>query len=148
MKDMKIPDLQWLAVYNDEAKLLQNYGKGIEGKESTFKDIDQTKLKKLFLVGGQLNENLMRSLFIDVEEQLISIFGVKFYIEFPRDKEGNKVKGKLVYFRRVKKDFTPDKGIITIVRHCIGLQANIDGVNHQQYLFINEDGTFTLSQKK
>ena len=139
MNDIQTLDFEWKAVYKDGSELIQNYGKGVNGGEHNFSHINQKQVKEFFLNS---------SFSVNIEEQSISILDLKFYVEFPRNKNGEKVKGKLVYFRRIKKDFTPDKGVITDIRYCIGLQANIDGVNYQQYVFINNDKTFTLSQLK
>ena len=127
-------DLEWKAVYENGEALKQEYG---TKNEKNFGHIDLDKVKEFWL-----GKNVR----INVKEQYFVINGLKFFVEFPRNKSGEKAKGKLVYFRRTRNDFTPNKGIITTVRYCLGLQANIDGVNHQQYVFINTDGTFTLSQ--
>lgn len=133
-------ELEWIATYNDGSELKQNYEKE---NEHHFGHIDQERLTIFRLV----NKEGKPIAAINIKDQKLAISGGRFFIEFPRDKDGNKVKGKLVYFRRVRNDFTPN-GIIVSVRYCLGLQANIDGKNYQQYVFINNDGTFTLSQQK
>jgi len=136
-------DFEWVAVYNDKTELKQNFGKG-EPEEHHFGHIDLNNLDlfQLEYIDGS------RPFAVSVKGQYIEIFGKRFYIEFPRDSAGQIVKGKLVYFRRVRNDFTPDRGIIITVKHRIGLQAKIDGINKQQFIFINSDGSFTLSQQK
>jgi hypothetical protein len=134
-------ELEWLAEYTDDSALRQNYQRE---DEHHFGHIDQDKLSVFWLIDSATGEKLFG---VDVHEQTILVGDVPFIVEFPRTKAGEPVKGKLVYFRRVRNDFAPE-GITTTVRYAIGLQANIDGRNHQQYLFINMDGTFTLSQQK
>lgn len=136
-------ELEWLVIYDDGTELKQNYDKGDAGDEHNFGHIDQDRLREFWLV----DETGERHFGVNVRTQSIMIGDVQFYVEFPRDKEGHEIDGKLVYFRRIKNDFAPE-GITTTVRYCIGLQANIDGRNRQQYLFVNMDGSFTLSQQK
>lgn len=133
-------ELEWLAEYNDGSTLHQRYE---QTGEKTFGDIDQSKLKQFWLVDSTGDKHFG----IDIEKQSILIGDVPFIVEFPRNKAGEVMTGKLVYFRRIRNDFAPE-GTVTTVRYAIGFQANIDGRNVQQYLFVNMDGTFTLSQQK
>lgn len=128
-------DLEWKAVYENGEVLKQKYG---TKNEKNFGHIDLDKVKEFWLGA---------SVCVNMKEQYFIVNGLKFYVEFPRNKSSEKVKGKLVYFRRIRNDFAPTGTVISI-RYCLGLQANIDGVNYQQYLFINNDGSYTLSQKK
>lgn len=140
--------LEWVAVYNDGSELWQHYGKP---DEKHFGHIDLDKLTHLLLVDEDGNKEFG----IDVDKQAIMIGGYPFVVEFPRDCDGKVVKGKIVYFRRNRVDVGPEGQVIT-VRYALGFQANImlQGKhgryekNFQQYLFINNDGTFTLSQQK
>lgn len=133
-------ELEWIAEYRDGTTLKQKYE---QSEEKTFGDIDQSKLKQFWLADA----NGEKHFGIDIDYQSIMIGDVQFIVEFPRNKAGEPMTGKLVYFRRVRNDFAPE-GVTTTVRYAIGFQANIDGRNVQQYLFINMDGTFTLSQQK
>lgn len=144
-------DFEWRAIYNDGTKLYQHYGVGNEKGEHHFGHIDQEKL-----VAFQLVAKDGKMFFgVDLLTQSIIILGLVFHVEFPRDHENNVCKGKLVYFRRVRHDFTAN-GTVTGVRYVLGLQAAVSqttkkGVvarNYQQYVFVNPDGTFTLSQSK
>ena len=134
-------ELEWLAEYTDGYTMSQNAD---QEDEHNFGHIDQDKLENFWLVDSSSDEKMFG---VNVKTQAIILGDIPFYIEFPRTKAGTEVTGKLVYFRRIRNDFTPE-GVITSVRYAIGLQANIDGRNHQQYLFVNMDGTFTLSQQK
>lgn len=136
-------ELEWSVLYKDHTELNQNFGVGEENGEHHFGHIDQDNLL-LFILGSKEDPRLFT---VDIEDQTIEIAGLIFHIEFPHDQNGDIVKGKLVYFRRNRVDFIPEGPDIS-VKYCIGLQANIDGKNFQQYVFINPDGTFTLSQQK
>lgn len=133
--------LEWLAEYGPDDCLKQDADLPTERH---FGHIDQSRLEHFWLVDSETGE---KHYGVDIKRQAIMIGDVPFLVEFPRTKAGEVVTGKLVYFRRVRNDFAPE-GITTTVRYCIGFQANVDGRNHQQYLFINMDGTFTLSQQK
>jgi hypothetical protein len=133
-------EIEWLAVYSDNETLKQNYD--INGGNH-FGHIDKDRLKSFWLV----NKSGERILGVDVVEQCFIVDDKKMYVDFPRNRNNESVKGKLVYFRRIKNVFEQTGTIVTF-RHCLGLQANVDGSNYQQYIFINEDNTFTLSQKK
>lgn len=142
-------ELEWLVEYKDGTTLLQNYEKP---DEHHFGHIVLEEVSRFWLVGPEGEKHFG----VDLERQAIMVGDVPFLVEFPRDADGHVVKGKLVYFRRIRNDFTPDGTIVT-VRYAIGLQARLTsrssgGVesvqNVQQYLFINNDGTFSLSQAK
>lgn len=134
-------ELEWLAEYGPNDSIRQNYQKP---DEKTFGDIDHDRLEWFWLVDVATGQ---KHFGISVKKQAIYIGDVPFYVEFPRNKRGEVVTGKLVYFRRIRNDFAPE-GTITTIRYAIGLQANIDGHNRQQYLFVNMDGSFSLSQEK
>ena len=137
-------DLEWNVYYKDGTYLKQNYGKGEKNEEHNFSHIKLDEVNEFRL----MNKDGDVFAIVDSDNQEIHINGTVFKVEFPRDKNGKEVKGKLVYFRRIRNDFTPDRGVVQTIKYCIGLQANIDGVNKQQYVFINSDGSFTLSQQK
>lgn len=139
-------ELEWLAIYTDGTSLAQNYGVGRENGERHFGDIDLEKLALFCLV-----ENEVRHFSLDVKNQAILIGEVPFFVEFPRNVDNTKADSKIVYFRRVRNDFHPE-GTVTTVRYAIGFQAVVQleryKKNFQQYLFINGDGSFSLSQEK
>jgi hypothetical protein len=139
----KTIDLEFLVVYKDGTTLEQRYNVGKEFGEKHFGDIELDKVKEFHLVDRNGNKHYT----VNVERQSIFIKGLEFKVQFPRDKEGKEVKGKLVYYRRIRNDFNPE-GIKTNVTYLIGFQALIDGVNKQQYIYVNPDGTFTLSQQR
>jgi len=133
-------DLDWLAVYENGDSLKQNYGKK---DEKNFGDIDLAKLNEFWLVDKEGNQDYG----LLPNAQCIVVNGYRFNVDFPRNKKGKEVKPRIVYFRRIRNDFRPE-GQVIVVRYVIGYQAKIDGINYQQYVFINPDSTFTLSQKK
>lgn len=72
-----------------------------------------------------------------------------------KDKNGNiikfdenKLKRDLIYFRRVKHNFKPDGTVETEQKPCIGWKTKFDNKVYQKLLFLNSDGSFTLSDKK
>jgi len=136
-------DLEWVAIHDDGIAMKQNYNLGRDQGEKDFGDIRLDELKEFWLEDKQGN----RRFGIILETQTIHINGLNFKVEFPRSKDGKIVSGKLVYFRRIRQDFIPDMATRFLVRYCIGLQANIDGTNYQQFVFIGPEG-YTLSQKK
>lgn len=131
------------AVYDDGSTLKQNYGVGEKNGEHHFGHIDLKKLKEFWLV----NEKGERFAGLIPSELKIIIEKMTFNIEFPKSMKGEKPTVKMVYFRRVRHNFVPDN-IVSTVRYALGYQSLIDGVNYQQFVFLNPDGTYSISQKK
>jgi hypothetical protein len=123
--------------------LKQNYGLGEENGEHHFGNIELDKLKIFYLIKSDGKKQFG----VNVKESYVFIGDTKFIIEFKRSSDNLVVNPKLIFFRRNKIDFNQN-GRKEEIRYCIGLQANIDGINYQQYIFINPDRTFTLSQFK
>lgn len=144
---MPIPkvDHEWVAVYNDNTELPQNYGLGEANGEHHFGHIQEDKLASFWLQDKQGK----RDFGVLMAEEALSIKGLKFYVQFPKNTDGSPAPKRLIYFRRVSNQVHMGEGFIdTSVRQCIGLQATVNGKNYQQLIFINADGSFTLAQVK
>lgn len=138
---------EFVCYYNDGHSTLQKFN---TPEELQFKDIDQDKLILFELTDGQ------RSYTVNFQTGEFNLNGtiVNFDLgEVVTNSEGNTYKifpekYRLIYFRRVRKDFTPDQGIITSIRFAFGWQTYLNGVNHQRIAIIEPNNTVTFINKK
>ncbi len=123
----------------------QDYG---TPQEKHFSDIDLEKIEIFRLNGkgrfygvdlrnGEMNLN-GTSLFFDL--------GVK---ALPNGENSRLIPKKytLIYFRRIRNDFTPD-GVIKRMIYCFGWQTDIDGESYQRIICVDEHGRLLVSNKK
>lgn len=130
-------DFEFVVFYKDGTTLRQEYD---TPNEKNFGDIDQDRLEKFVLTDGK------REYSLDINTGKFNLNGMVIRFSFPGHDE-EELDRRLVYFRRVRQDFGPDARPIS-VRSCFGYQVTIDGKNHQRLIFIEEDGSVTISTKK
>ena len=138
-------DLEFTCIYDDDSRLEQKYG---TPEEKSFKDIDLDKLDVFAITGidKAYSVDLKNGKFY-ANGQVISF---DLGIETKDDGHTEKIipeKYRLVYFRRIKKDSSPE-GITTTLRYCIGWQTTVNNKNYQRLMFINPDKSITFTNKK
>jgi len=127
-------DYEFVCHYKDGSKLLQSFGKL---DEHNFGDIAQEKLEIFELKGKG------KSYKVNVITGEFNLNGLKVYFDdLPIDADY-----KLIYFRRIREVFE-HTGQETHIKFCLGLQCNDKGKNKQILIFIEEDGSLTISSKK
>ena len=129
-------DYQFVCHYDDGEKLYQNSGKD---DEHHFGHIDQDRLERFELVGKN------KSYSVNVRTGEFDLNGTKIYFDsLPKEAEY-----RLIYFRRVNKllgEGGEEYG--THLRYCFGLQCNYEGKNKQVLVWINEDDSLSIGNKK
>lgn len=130
-------DFEFVVLYKDGTTLSQQYG---TSNEKNFRDIDQEKLKKFSLTNGHSEYSL------DIETGEFNLNGMVIRFSFPGNDHKN-LDRRLIYFRRILNQFGPGAEGVK-VRSCLGYQVNIGGENHQRLVFIESDGSITISTKK
>ena len=129
-------DYQFVCHYSDGEKLLQN--DGLEN-EHHFGHIDHGKLRRFELVGKG------KSYSVDVKTGEFNLNGVKLYFQFLP----SEAKYRLVYFRRVQQVLkTGGSGGEYHLKYCFGLQCTHEGKNYKVLVWINEDGSLNIGNKK
>lgn len=139
------PDLayQWVAIYNDNTELKQNYLDPID--EHHFGHIHLDALREFYLEDSQGN----RPYGIFLPEGKIIIGDLELKVKFPVDPDNpGDPDYRLIYFRRIRNDYTSGDLSGQTVKHVIGVQATVAGKNYQQLLFVSEDGKLELGQVK
>jgi len=141
-------DLIWTAIFNDNT-IINQYDDPKEQKiEHAFKEVlnKQDKLEKFLLVNINTNtsynlnlKNGTINITLNNQEQLITDDDMLL------DK---KYKYRLIYFRRVTKDFTPQLVQIgnSKIEYFLGYQyLDENNKNHKHLLKINKDGRLLIS---
>lgn len=131
-------DLEWKAIYDDGTTLLQEKGKECE---KNFSHINLDKLYSLVIYNPISGMELLT---VVPKDNVVFYLGIEINIEFPNGEDRGE--SRVIYFRRnyVFQNYTKDRE----VRHCVGLQRTVDGINYQQLVFLNMDGTIAIAQKK
>jgi len=125
-------DYEFICHYDNGEKLLQNAN---TKNEHHFGDIDKEKLERFELVGNG------KSYSVNMRTGEFDLNGVKvFFDDLPQDGEY-----KLIYFRRVRQMINSDE---SSVKYCFGLQCNYEGKNYQVLVWINEDDSLSIGDKK
>jgi len=143
-------DFEWLARYNDSSVLRQFDDE--KNEEHHFGHIDQERLREFVLVSRQdplktLHVNLQNGLFflngkvlekINVDGKEISLGHMFLGAEVE--------KKKLIYFRRVRRDFDMGTGKVkATIAYITGYEVTLtNGESFKEVLQINPNGTITL----
>lgn len=130
-------EFEFVCHYNDGTELLQEYG---TENEKNFGHIDQSKLETFELVSA------LRNIKLNIKTGEFDIDGFKCQFKL-RDIPQEDIKRELVYFRRIRNDFTPE-GPVTTVRYGLGWRATIDGQSHIRLILIERDGSYTFMMNK
>lgn len=142
-------DFEWLARYEDGSVLKQYDDE--KDEEHHFGHIDQERLREFVLFSRRgpsktVSVNLRNGLFFlngKVLEEL-EVNGHK--IPLGHMFLGKKIsKRKLIYFRRVRRDFDMDAGTMTAtISYILGYDVVADGKKIKEILQVNPGGTITI----
>jgi hypothetical protein len=133
---------QWVVVYKDGSELKQNY---LQPDEHHFGHIDQEQLQDFLLE----DENGNRFYGVNVPAGIIYCKGLHLHVKFPPSQEApGQVEYRIIYFRRIRNDYTEGDLSGQVIKHALGVQATIDGKNYKQLLFVGEDDKLELAQVK
>ena len=141
--------LEWVALYSDNSELKQYDDRANE--EHHFGHIDQGKLREFVLVSKANSEqtvsvNFETGLFHVGGEPLreLEIGNIKVPIGTPLS--GKSVENKkLIYFRRVRRDFDMGRGTTSAsIAYIIGYEAVVGGKKVKELLQVNPSGTITI----
>lgn len=136
---------EFVCLYKDGTQVHQKFN---TQDELQFNDIDQENLEVFGLTDG----NKHFSVNLKTGEFNINNTIINFDLCVIAEKDGNTYKVnptnyRLIYFRRIKKDFTPT-GIITSIRFAFGWQTEVNGENHQRIALIEPNDTVTFINRK
>lgn len=140
--------LEWVVRYSDNIELKQFDDKANE--EYHFGHIDQEKLSEFVLVSKAdpkqtVSVNLETGLFYvsgkPLESLLIDNHKITLGVSFLGKKVENK---KLIYFRRVRRDFTMGGPTRVSIAYIIGYEVKVDGRKVKELLQVNPNGTITI----
>lgn len=138
------PKFTWIAQYEDGVEL-HEYEEN--GTQHLVKEIDHNKLEN-FVIVDERNEYRYS---VNVKTGKFNLNGLILWsFSLPRvyKKDGTSdVDYRLIWFKRVRRDFSPEGEICTIM-YVLGLQTTYEGENYKQLVWVLDDGSVIINGDK
>lgn len=138
------PAYIWKAVFVNGTQLFEYED---NGTQHLLREIDESKLEKFEIYneeGKKFSVNVKTGEF-DLNGLRMQSYSMPKVL---KEDGTSDLEYRIVWFKRIRKDFTPDNGVITTIQYVLGMQTTYEDKNYKQLVWIQEDGSILINGDK